>query len=113
MITPSKTCFGFACPVCGELQIQEISAFSLAGDFRIKCNECGRVFAEFAAEDDRYTVHALCVDCLMSHSFAIKRGAFFLSRRSVFSCPQTDEFLFVLGTKENADKALDENFYMD
>lgn len=116
MIIRSKTWIGFQCPVCGEIQKQELSAFSFSGGEQhgILCKNCHQPIAVITvSEGKKYQIQTRCPECYVPHTFRIGRGEFWLSPCREFECPETGETIFAAGDSEKIERLLEERVYLD
>ncbi|MEG1441830.1 MAG: hypothetical protein RSC29_04140, partial [Oscillospiraceae bacterium] len=119
MSIKSTTSLGFQCPHCGDIQQVEISIFDVSRfkSIEVKCQSCQKVFAKVKlANRECYEINALCIDCLDTHNYKIKRGELWLSKYRDFRCTQTNEPIFAIGKSEEVEKTIlsmyDENEMM-
>lgn len=115
MIIKSSTSAGFLCPVCGGIQIQELSAFSIGrGRRQMLCRQCGGLFGELEPDaKDGYRLMLFCVDCVIPHTFSVGRRQFWQNRLQTFVCPHSEELILAVGEKACVTMVLEENFYLD
>lgn len=99
MISDLKTSILYKCPVCGEMQVFNLSIFSFSGNKAVtlscKCKKSYIVI--YVGKHNKYTLSSPCIICNEFHRFEISAKVFWNSKIICFDCPVIEADLFFAG----------------
>lgn len=106
MVTDLKTSILYKCPVCGQMQIYNLSIFSFSGNKAIILScECKHSYITIrVGRHNKYTLSSPCIACNEFHKFEVGAKAFWNSKIICFTCPQLENDLFYAGDMENLNR---------
>lgn len=104
MIKELKKSIGYICPGCSAISVCEKNPFDFSG--AVTCPECGNECISILPKQNSYIVHIDCPVCDDTHTFTLRKAAFWQSKRSILTCPETGLGIFFSGDRKSVEKGL-------
>lgn len=100
MVAEYQTYIAFRCPQCGEVGIEQISLFHFSGGAKVILTcDCGAECVTVTQVKERFQMHVVCAACLDTHTYSIRRQAFFGKLLTTFYCPNSQIGVLSVGSE--------------
>ncbi|OCL25672.1 hypothetical protein U472_15185 [Orenia metallireducens] len=110
MLLQCNATLAWRCPLCGELELNQISIFDFSGKNRleIKCG-CGYTKLVFGkSSSKKYWLEYACVVCESTHRVSFTQGQFWVNRVKKIKCLDNGAELGYLGPYEDVKRLADQ-----
>lgn len=104
------THIAYRCPECGSMTVGLVGKFALSANMiRLKCDCGGSALSLTLTNDKKLRLSVPCVFCKDEHNFTLAQSIFFERDIFLLNCPYASMDIGFIGSKENIDKATEEN----